>query len=277
MRSRDLLRFCLVGLAVLLSAAVDRRHLQPAGDFRAVRHRAGADVLIARRTGGPGPSILAEPRRLHDQRDARSGEPRHLRHGRDPLHQQQPASTQRVVAEPRAKPVRPDFARHSRRAEHRAARSHRGHVARFVKLVQGKSNVALVQPLISDTRAQRHACPSPLAHGRHPQCCGIDYHYTVPKDPWGGRTGWMDSPHGPIYSIAQWYPRMAVYDDIRGWDPLPYLAQEFYLEYGDFDYSVTVPANWIVAGSGRARRTKQRCSRRASGRGSPRRGGATRR
>ena len=78
----------------------------------------------------------------------------------------------------------------------------------------------------------------------------IDYHYTVPKDPWGGRTGWMDSPDGPIYSVAQWYPRMAVYDDIRGWDPLPYLAQEFYLEYGDFDYSVTVPANWIVAGSG---------------------------
>ena len=60
----------------------------------------------------------------------------------------------------------------------------------------------------------------------------------------------MDNPNGPIYSVAQWYPRMAVYDDIRGWDPLPYLAQEFYLEYGDFDYSVTVPANWIVAGSG---------------------------
>ena len=52
----------------------------------------------------------------------------------------------------------------------------------------------------------------------------IDYHYSVPKDPWGGRTGWMDSPRGPIYSVAQWYPRMAVYDDIRGWDPLPYLA-----------------------------------------------------
>ena len=43
---------------------------------------------------------------------------------------------------------------------------------------------------------------------------------------------------------------MAVYDDIRGWDTLPYLAQEFYLEYGDFDYSVTVPANMLVAGSG---------------------------
>src|SRR3546814_15273937 len=43
---------------------------------------------------------------------------------------------------------------------------------------------------------------------------------------------------------------MAVYDDLRGWDPLPYLAQEFYLEYGDFDYWLTVPADMIVAGSG---------------------------
>jgi hypothetical protein len=116
-----------------------------------------------------------------------------------------------------------------------------------VKLVQGRTAVP-VQPLINDTRAQI-ALPTPLAHGRA-AVLRIDYHYTVPKDPWGGRTGWMDTPNGPIYSVAQWYPRMAVYDDVRGWDPLPYLAQEFYLEYGDFDYSVTVPANWIVAGSG---------------------------
>ncbi|MGN6620202.1 MAG: M1 family aminopeptidase, partial [Sphingomonas sp.] len=40
------------------------------------------------------------------------------------------------------------------------------------------------------------------------------------------------------------------YDDIRGWDTAPYLAQEFYLEYGDFDYWVTVPSNMLVAGSG---------------------------
>ncbi len=39
-------------------------------------------------------------------------------------------------------------------------------------------------------------------------------------------------------------------DDVRGWDPLPYLGSEFYLEYGDFDYAVTVPADMIVAGSG---------------------------
>ncbi len=105
-----------------------------------------------------------------------------------------------------------------------------------------------VKPLVSDTRAQLRL-PVPLAPASQAEV-DIRYHYTVPKEPWGGRTGWMDSKNGPIYSIAQWYPRMAVYDDIRGWDTLPYLQQEFYLEYGDFDYSVTVPANYIVAGSG---------------------------
>ena len=116
-----------------------------------------------------------------------------------------------------------------------------------VKLVQGKSAV-VVQPLISDTRAQT-TLPAPLRHGAT-ATLRIAYHYKVPMDPWGGRTGWMNNANGPIYSVAQWYPRMAVYDDVRGWDPLPYLQQEFYLEYGDFDYSVTVPSTWIVAGSG---------------------------
>ena len=56
---------------------------------------------------------------------------------------------------------------------------------------------------------------------------------------------------GTLYEIAQWYPRMAVYDDIRGWNTDPYFGQgEFYLEYGDIDYSVTVPAGYTIAGSG---------------------------
>lgn len=106
----------------------------------------------------------------------------------------------------------------------------------------------VVSPLVSDTRAQLRL-PVPLASGSK-AVVDIRYHYSVPKEPWGGRTGWMETANGPIYSIAQWYPRMAVYDDLRGWDTLPYLQQEFYLEYGDFDYSVTVPGNWIVQGSG---------------------------
>jgi hypothetical protein len=56
---------------------------------------------------------------------------------------------------------------------------------------------------------------------------------------------------GALYEIAQWYPRVAVYDDLRGWNLDPYLGQgEFYLEYGDFNLSVTVPAGYVVAATG---------------------------
>jgi peptidase M1-like protein len=56
---------------------------------------------------------------------------------------------------------------------------------------------------------------------------------------------------GSLYEIAQWYPRMAVYDDVHGWNTDQYLGQgEFYLEYGSIEYEVTVPAGYIVAGTG---------------------------
>jgi len=56
---------------------------------------------------------------------------------------------------------------------------------------------------------------------------------------------------GSLYEIAQWYPRLAVYDDVHGWNTDQYLGQgEFYLEYGNIDYEITVPAGYIVAGSG---------------------------
>ena len=56
---------------------------------------------------------------------------------------------------------------------------------------------------------------------------------------------------GALYEIAQWYPRMAVYDDVHGWNTDQYLGQgEFYLEYGNIAYEVTLPAGYIVAGTG---------------------------
>lgn len=56
---------------------------------------------------------------------------------------------------------------------------------------------------------------------------------------------------GPLYQIAQWYPRVAVYDDVRGWNHEPYIgAGEFYLEYGRFDVSLTLPASYVVAATG---------------------------
>jgi hypothetical protein len=56
---------------------------------------------------------------------------------------------------------------------------------------------------------------------------------------------------GALYEIAQWFPRAAVYDDVRGWNIEPYLGQgEFYLDYGDYSLAVTVPAGYIVAATG---------------------------
>ncbi len=70
----------------------------------------------------------------------------------------------------------------------------------------------------------------------------------------GGRMG----HDGPLYEIAQWYPRMAVYDDVKGWNHEPYIgAGEFYLEYGSFDVSLTVPASYIVAATGELRNPEQ--------------------
>ncbi len=74
----------------------------------------------------------------------------------------------------------------------------------------------------------------------------IGWHFLIP--PYGaGRMG----RDGLLYEIAQWYPRVAVYDDVRGWNHEPYIgAGEFYLEYGSFDVALTVPASFVVAATG---------------------------
>lgn len=105
-----------------------------------------------------------------------------------------------------------------------------------------------VHYLVDDTRL-RIDLPAPLKAKDGVAKLHIRYHYTVPGV-WGGRTAVTPTRNGDIYEIAQWFPRMAVYDDIHGWDTLPYLGEEFYLEYGNIDYAVTVPWNWIVEGSG---------------------------
>ena len=112
--------------------------------------------------------------------------------------------------------------------------------------VNGRSTGVI--PIVTDARAQLRLA-QPLAAGGK-ATIRIRYHYLIPAEAFGGRTGWLTGKSGDIFSIAQWYPRMAVYDDLRGWDTLPYLAQEFYLEYGSFDYWITVPSDMLVAGSG---------------------------
>jgi len=66
----------------------------------------------------------------------------------------------------------------------------------------------------------------------------------------GFRMGrWADT----LYQVAQWYPRVAVFDDLRpgGWDTDPYLGNaEFYNNFGHFDVSIDAPAGWIVGATG---------------------------
>ncbi len=54
-----------------------------------------------------------------------------------------------------------------------------------------------------------------------------------------------------LYQPTQWYPRLAKYDDLHGWDTNVYLGpSEFYNNFGTFDVNITVPAGWIVSGTG---------------------------
>lgn len=65
------------------------------------------------------------------------------------------------------------------------------------------------------------------------------------------RMGRMETAAGPIYQLAQWFPRMVVYDDVSGWNPLPYLGQgEFYLNFGTYELALTVPSDYIVMATG---------------------------
>jgi hypothetical protein len=55
---------------------------------------------------------------------------------------------------------------------------------------------------------------------------------------------------GESYQISQWYPKPAVYDK-SGWHQMPYLDQgEFYSEFGSYDVSITLPANYVVGATG---------------------------
>lgn len=78
----------------------------------------------------------------------------------------------------------------------------------------------------------------------------IGWRHRVPPAP-SFRTGWDDALGGRAFHVAQWYPQIATYDDLHGWDATPYLGDgEFYLEYGDFDVSITVPDGFLVGATG---------------------------
>lgn len=119
--------------------------------------------------------------------------------------------------------------------------------------IDGKKHTA--QYNINDTRMQIWL-PQNLKSSGGKAKVNISYEFSVPE--YGtDRMGRMKTKNGWIYEVAQWYPRMAVYDDVSGWNTLPYLGQgEFYLEYGDFEYNITAPSTLIIVGSGQLQNEK---------------------
>lgn len=75
----------------------------------------------------------------------------------------------------------------------------------------------------------------------------IEWEVTLPQDG-AGRMGHSDRE---VYFVAYWFPKMAVFDDLRGWNADPYLGNaEFYDDFGDYDVDITVPTGWTVMATG---------------------------
>ncbi len=63
------------------------------------------------------------------------------------------------------------------------------------------------------------------------------------------RRSGRNNKEGIDYSMAQWFPKIAEYDE-NGWHANPYIAREFYAPWGDFDVSISINENYVVAATG---------------------------
>jgi hypothetical protein len=115
--------------------------------------------------------------------------------------------------------------------------------------VSQKSKAVKFTSLVEDTRMQIRL-DQPMAANGDVVVIKMDYNYILPKLG-SDRTGRLETKNGDIFAVAQWFPRMSVFDDVLGWNTLPYWGGgEFYCEFGDITYDITVPASHIVMGSG---------------------------
>ncbi len=115
--------------------------------------------------------------------------------------------------------------------------------------VSQKAKPVKFTSLVEDTRMQIRL-DQPMAANGDVVVIKMDYVYEIPVLG-SDRTGHLTTKNGEIFAVAQWFPRMSVFDDVLGWNTLPYWgAGEFYCEYGDITFDVTVPGNHIVMGSG---------------------------
>lgn len=88
--------------------------------------------------------------------------------------------------------------------------------------------------------------PDPVERGDTVEL-SFEWAVTLPQNG-AGRMGHSEKE---MYFVAYWFPKMAVFDDLRGWDAQPYLSNaEFYDSFGDYRAALTVPAGWTVMATG---------------------------
>jgi hypothetical protein len=108
-------------------------------------------------------------------------------------------------------------------------------------------NGVAVPMTVYDTLA-RVDLPTPLAPG---QTLRFDLPFAFDMPPHLRRMGSEKVEQGTIFEYAQWFPHVCVYDDVDGWNTLPYLgAGEFYTNFGSYRVNITVPWNHLVAATG---------------------------
>jgi hypothetical protein len=95
--------------------------------------------------------------------------------------------------------------------------------------------------------------PQPLKTGESYSFKVAWYYNVNDRAVMGGRSGYeyFEEDGNYLYTIAQFYPRMAVYDDVNGWQNKQFLGSgEFALPFGNFEVAITVPSDHMVASTG---------------------------
>ncbi|RZJ30233.1 MAG: M1 family peptidase, partial [Flavobacterium sp.] len=118
----------------------------------------------------------------------------------------------------------------------------------YVKDATGKA-----MPYTINQTMMRVELAKPLAHGEK-IALSIKWWYNINNymiD--GGRSGYeyFEKDKNRLYVIAQFYPRMAVYNDVEGWQNMQFWGSgEFALPFGNFDVNITVPADHVLEATG---------------------------
>ena len=81
----------------------------------------------------------------------------------------------------------------------------------------------------------------------------FSWKFTIPPD--GAPRSGTD---GEVFMISYWYPQIAVYDDVNGWQTDRYMGNaEFYMGWADYDVALTVPAGWLIGATGEVKNANE--------------------